>query len=509
MRAKDFFLKHHVYLYGLICLLANILAVLSSNLSSFPMPDTVPLRQWKAFMDQHGSLINTLSILCYLVPVFLCLAYAMQLRKYRHGEKGYARIMVHMPWAFAVLGISGWLSNFLLEMAALLYFRQTLRQDISFILISSVTSYIFLSIFSFTFIYFTLETLNRNIVLPALFPDGKISEIERTALSSIKRVFLFYFFSSALFPTFYLAIRLFCTKRYHVEIPNYSDFVFTGMLLCIGLVLTFLVSSYFQKPLQKLTDGAREISKGNYDTKTVICSNDEMGVLGDTFNEMTTSLKEKEFMRDTFGKIVTPQVRDYLLNENVSLGGETREVTVMFCDIRGFTTLSENMPPERIVALLNEYFTGLEKCITAHGGVINKYIGDAVMALFGAPVKLAQHADDAFAAALDMRKSLEEMNRGFAAKGFPILRFGIGIHTGRVLAGNIGAANRIEYTVIGDSVNTASRIEGLCKSYKTDLLISQSTVDALKKQAGFPSLAFVDDAAIRGRTETVKLYTVR
>ena len=211
-------------------------------------------------------------------------------------------------------------------------------------------------------------------------------------------------------------------------------------------------------------------------------------------------------MRDTFGLIVTPQIRDYLLNKNVALGGETLDVTVMFCDIRGFTSLSETMSPEKIVSFLNEYFTGLEKCITAHGGIINKYIGDAVMALFGAPLQSSTHAKDAYLASIDMRAALKEMNLQFEKEGLPEIKFGIGLHSGPVLAGNIGAANRMEYTVIGDTVNTASRIEGLCKIYKKDLLISENTAKLIFTEEE-NTLSFVDDADIRGKTEKVKVYT--
>ncbi|MBP5747109.1 MAG: adenylate/guanylate cyclase domain-containing protein, partial [Treponema sp.] len=187
---------------------------------------------------------------------------------------------------------------------------------------------------------------------------------------------------------------------------------------------------------------------------------------------------------------------------NVSLGGQKLEVTVMFCDIRGFTTLSEHMEPEAVVSLLNSYFTGLEKCIASHGGVINKYIGDAVMALFGAPLPSSTQAKDAYLAAVDMRTALSQMNKGFAEKGMPEIHFGIGLHSGPVLAGNIGASSRMEYTVIGDTVNTASRIEGLCKTYKTDLLVSETTARLLETE-----LDFVDESEIRGRKEKVKLYT--
>ena len=209
-------------------------------------------------------------------------------------------------------------------------------------------------------------------------------------------------------------------------------------------------------------------------------------------------------MRDTFGKVVDPNVRDYLMSGNVKLGGETVEVSVMFCDIRSFTAMSESMEPKDVVSLLNVYFTRLGECITKNHGIINKYIGDALMAIFGAPVHSDNHAKDAYNAALDMRKALVELNKEFEKEGKPTIRFGIGIHSGKVLAGNIGATNRMEYTVIGDTVNTASRIESLCKEYKTDLLLTESTKNMLGEVGNHLNL--VADAAIRGKEETVKLY---
>lgn len=503
MKFKRFFVKWHVYFYGLICILANVLAVLSTNISGFPMPKSKSLDLWEEFLGSHEKIISTLSLLCYFIPVILCVLYSMKAFRRKPTDKEYIKVRVHIPGAFALRGIAGWICNLLLETVFLIYFKTQHNVPITSIVIPSLASYIFLSMFSFTLTYFTLETLNRNVVLPEIYPDGNISGTERMSVSSIKNMFLFYFFSASVFPVSFLIIRIFCTKHYNIEIPDYSDFIYTGLLLFIGLILTILISRFFQKPLQKLTDSANQISSGNYDLKTVICSNDEMGVLGDSFNSMARSLKEKEFMRDTFGKIVTPQIRDYLLNENVALGGETVNVTVMFCDIRGFTTLSENMEPERIVSFLNEYFTGLEKCIASHNGVINKYIGDAVMALFGAPVRTKTHAKDAWLAACDMRRELVEMNKKFPQEGLPEIRFGIGLHTGSVLAGNIGATNRMEYTVIGDTVNTASRIEGLCKAYKKDLLISESTAKEIQGQ----DFTFVDESEIRGRKEKVRLFT--
>ena len=503
MKLKELFIRYHMIFYGLICLLANILAVQSSGISSLVMLDTETFCVQRDFVARHYFLLEGVgSALAYGIPFVLCFLYALPAARLAPDDKKKVQILVNMPGAFALRGISGWICSFLTEMAVLAYLKITQGLSIAFPLISSMTSHFFLAIFAFTLIYFTLETLNRGLVLPSLYPKGKISDTARLSLSSIRSMFIFYFVSASVFPTAFIGIRLFCVKRYGMEIDGYKDFIFALLLLALGLILTLLLSRFFQRPLEKLTGAANRISEGDYGARTLICSNDELGVLGDAFNDMASSLEEKEFIRDTFGKLVTPQVRDYLLEGNVELGGQTLDVTVMFCDIRGFTSLSESMRPGDVVALLNEYFTGLEKCIADHGGVINKYIGDAIMALFGAPVPSQTHAQDAFAAAQSMRRELVRMNESFAGRGLPQLRFGIGLHSGPVLAGNIGAASRMEYTVIGDTVNTASRIEGLCKSYGKDLLLSQSTADLLGRE-----LCFVDEADIRGRKEKVRLYT--
>lgn len=507
MKIKEFFFTHYTLFFGFFCIFANIFAVIMGNGANFVLPDKECVQIWETFILEHQTLINILSTSSYIVPFCLCFLYILPTAKLKKTDKKFIQIALHIPGVFALIGILGWVINFFIELGFLIYLKNKTGIDNSFIIISSASSMMFLAMLSFTIIFFSLETLNRNLILPHFYPEGNISNVQRMSISSIRNMFLFYFFSTSFFPTAYLGIRIFMIIRYGLKVDSYSDLIIALELLILGFILTLILSGFFSKPLKKLTDSANRIAKGDYDCTTQICTNDEMGLLGDSFNAMAKSLKEKEFMHDTFGKIVTPQVRDYLLKGHVALGGETLPVTVMFCDIRGFTTLSESMEAEKVVSLLNQYFTGLEKCITAHNGVINKYIGDAVMALFGAPVKLPNHAEEAFNAALDMRKALLKINEDFEKQGLPSINFGIGIHSGKVLAGNIGAASRMEYTVIGDTVNTASRLEGLCKTYKTDLLISQSTAEALKNPDLAQKLIFVDDALVRGKSETVKVYT--
>ena len=221
--------------------------------------------------------------------------------------------------------------------------------------------------------------------------------------------------------------------------------------------------------------------------------------------EAVINAQEMTRINTTFGKVVAPQVRDYLLSNNPDLGGKELIVTVMFCDIRGFTSLSESLDPKDVVQMLNKYFTALETPITENGGIINKYIGDAIMAVFGAPLESKTHAFDALNAAQGMRIELEKLNQEFAKNNLPQVHFGIGLNSGKVLAGNIGTENRLEYTVIGDVVNTASRIESLCKTYKTDLLLSEYTARFLDNSI---NLEFISESEIRGKEIKVKLFTL-
>jgi adenylate cyclase len=212
-------------------------------------------------------------------------------------------------------------------------------------------------------------------------------------------------------------------------------------------------------------------------------------------------------MYDTFGKVVTPEIRNWLLQGNTNLGGETVCATILFCDIRGFTTLSEQINPKQVVSLLNKYFSRMEQCIVKHNGIINKYIGDAIMAIFGVPLANQNQAIDAYKCCLDMRKTLAELNKELKAENMPQLNFGIGLHTGNVLAGNIGSTSRMEYTVIGDTVNVASRIESLCKEYNCDLLVSETTVESIVTCGGsLPQLESMGETPIRGRKTTISIY---
>jgi len=192
--------------------------------------------------------------------------------------------------------------------------------------------------------------------------------------------------------------------------------------------------------------------------------------------------------------------------DELTLGGKRSLVTVMFSDIRGFTHYSENREPEEVVAVLNEYFTAMSAIILDHGGMIDKYVGDAIMAVFGAPVAKVDDASRALDAALQMLAALDELNARWDAEGRVPLRIGVALHTGEALAGNVGSIERMDYTVIGDTVNLAARVEELNKKYGTTLLATESTVEAAGSR--FAS-RLVGETAIRGREQPIRIFTVQ
>ncbi len=217
--------------------------------------------------------------------------------------------------------------------------------------------------------------------------------------------------------------------------------------------------------------------------------------------------REKRRMKRLFGQYVSKDVYEQLVAnpELARLGGHRRDMTVLFSDIRGFTTLSETGQPEDIVQTLNEYFTRMVHLVFLHKGTLDKFVGDMVMALFGAPLSDPQHADHAVEAALDMVAELEKLNQKWKAEGRPELDIGIGINTGPMIAGNIGSDAIMSYTVIGDAVNLGSRLESLNKQYGTRIIISDATRQQLTGQYLFRPLG---DVVVKGKTKAVAIFEV-
>jgi adenylate cyclase len=227
--------------------------------------------------------------------------------------------------------------------------------------------------------------------------------------------------------------------------------------------------------------------------------------LGIIIRRYVAEEQERVRLRRTFESYVAPTVVQEIMKhpDNLRLGGERRELTILFTDIRGFTTLSENLAPEELVTVLHDFLNPMSNIVIKYGGTIDKYIGDAIMALYGAPLDLPEHARAACRSALDMVATLRDLAREWAAQGRPQFRVGVGINTGVVAVGNMGSDRLFDYTAIGDNVNLASRLEGLNKYYGTEILLSQGTVQNLN---GEFILRSTDLVQVKGKAQPLEVF---
>lgn len=285
-------------------------------------------------------------------------------------------------------------------------------------------------------------------------------------------------------------------------------FFITGLVLSGALFFIFLFSMTLTSPIEKLAELIAVVSKGNFDVKATahVKSHDEVGDLAVAFDHMTEGLKERDKVKNLFSKFHGSSVAEDLISNDIGVGGQNKEVVVFFSDIRGFTSFSEKRNPEEVVAMLNEYFGVMVAIINRHGGVVDKFIGDAIMAIWGAPKSSENDSHQAVRACIEMRRGLAELNEKRIARGEPAIMIGMGLHAGRAISGTIGSDERMEYTVIGNTVNTASRIEASTKAFGSDLLISDDVISRIGD--GFLT-DYAGAAEVKGRSEALKMYKVR
>jgi class 3 adenylate cyclase len=283
--------------------------------------------------------------------------------------------------------------------------------------------------------------------------------------------------------------------------------------LALGLIVAFALTLSLVRPLRRLLGGAAAVQGGALDTELPVTSRDEVGQLTAAFNSMVRELRAKSRIRETFGRYVDPRIVTSLIDRPDLLAGkgERRTMTMLFCDMKGFTSISEGMTPSGMVNVVNRYLATMSEPIRRHNGIIDKYIGDAIMAFWGPPFSSSEdQARLACEAALDQLERLEAFRAELPElmgikRGIPDIDMRIGIATGEVVVGNIGSDVSMSYTVMGDSVNLASRIEGVNKIYGTRILISAPTADNVRDTL---ELREIDSLLVVGKQEPQKVFEV-
>jgi adenylate cyclase len=277
-----------------------------------------------------------------------------------------------------------------------------------------------------------------------------------------------------------------------------------SLLLSVGMAL--FVARTFVRPLRRLQTSMRRVEQGELDVASNITSADEIGQLAMSFDHMVEGLRREALVRDLFGQYVTPALAEAAIERRGELDGQLVTCTVLFVDIRNFTGIAEALPATRLLKMLNEYFTRMSTVVVEENGFVNKFGGDSLLAVFGTPLGPdPDHADCGVLAALKMEKVLADFNRTQAESWLPQIMIGIGIATGDVVAGNVGSETKLEYTVIGDAVNVASRLQAMTKDLDTHILADGETARAASRLARFTP---VGEVAVRGKTRLVDVFAV-
>jgi len=273
-----------------------------------------------------------------------------------------------------------------------------------------------------------------------------------------------------------------------------------GVSAALSMWLSLVIADIVTGPVIDLRDATRRVAAGDLDVRVRVVSTDETGELAATFNAMVAGLDERERLRHAFGAFVDPAVTERVLAEGTDLAGEEVDVSVLFLDVRDFTGFAERAAPHEVVAALNELYEAVVPVIVGHRGHANKFVGDGLLAVFGAPDRHPDHAKRAVAAACEIGRLMRDGRSG-------PLRAGVGVNTGRVLVGTVGGAGRRDFTVIGDAVNTAARVQEATRETGDDVLVTEATLRAVG--AGGEGFEERPAAPLKGKADPVRLYAPR
>ena len=414
-----------------------------------------------------------------------------------------AALVALINWAMASVIMSGY--N-LIETASAETFAvasfQALRVFVGVIISGITTSAI---------VFFVVEIQTRKF-WHHFFPGGDLSKTPGALQMKLRTRMFIAFMLASIVPMILMAVLSYNKARLML-VMNPEDVIqslyhLTAFLLiaalAVAVTLSYLVSSSIVGPVKGMETAMLKVRNGDLTASAKVSANDELGVLAESFGQMIEGLRERERIKETFGRFVTPEIAQAILENPPVPGGENTEVSILFSDVRNYTTICEQLRPKEVIALLNDYFSYMVQAVEKHHGLVYQFVGDGIMAVFGAPVKLQDHANCAVKSALEMMDALNRFNAEIRS-GLPPIRIGIGINTGPVVAGIIGTEQRMEYRVVGDSVNLAARIEALNKEFHTDVLISRSTVEQLKDN--FKLKAF-QPVKVKGKEDHVRVYEV-
>ncbi|HYC01122.1 MAG TPA: adenylate/guanylate cyclase domain-containing protein [Candidatus Limnocylindrales bacterium] len=430
------------------------------------------------------------------------------------------RRAVSAPLAFAAAGFCGWLFSVPLFMGiTFATFGRWTPELASQHLFSPIINGYLAAVLS----YFAVDAVFRMSVYPRVFPHGRLADVPGTFRLGVRGRVAVLMTALSFIPMFImLGLARAAAVRWErgldprellSELTRASEATFAVYVLA-GMGLAMIVTRSLTAPLEFMATALQRVQRGDLNVRIPVSSADEVGTLEDGVNDLVAALRDRERILQTFGRVVEPSVRDRLLSGRVERGGERRRATVLFCDLRGFTSLSEQHGAEEAVETLNDFFAVITAWVHECGGFVDKFIGDAVLVVFGLfddeqeAKRSGYGAVAAVRCACGIKERLSDLNERRRRAGKPPLAVTNAVHTGEVVAGVIGSADRHEYTVVGDTVNVAARLQVAAKDHG-GTVISEATCALVRQSGQELDVARSELITLRGRNEPVSVYFLK
>lgn len=495
-------------------LVGSVFNILYNSQQIEPLLSDQQMARFESCWQWFNMVIYPLAVILFLIPIIQLRPIHRDLIDGRSVSedvlKTSQRKVVNLPWWFLAVASVGWLICIPVFPLALASLDEPLSSNV---VVHLTTSFLIASLIAVTHSFFAVELVIQQTLFPVFFQTGTPANVPGTAPMTISQRGLMWSASAVVSPVLSLVLLILVPDA--TESAPAFALVVAAVAVSFGMATSLLLGRLVATPVLELKRASLAVAEGDFSAQIKTLRADEFGMLINQFNSMITGLAERERLQATFGRHVGREAAKQILaaqdgvdykSASGTLGGTKQLITVMFADVRNFTAQSADAPVDDVIAGLNLMFGEAVKIVEKHDGMINKFLGDGFMAIFGSggvPSSDRQHADAAVEAGCELLARIDALKEDFEKLGWSQMKIGVGINTGIAMVGSIGAPERHEYTAMGDTVNVAARVEALTKSTGYDLLITGTTYDALSTAKNFVELPRQN---VKGKSTSLQIY---
>ena len=507
-RSWGFLQRHGLLLVAMSPIVANLIGsvfnILYNQTQIEPLLSERQVERFEATWQVFNVVIYPLAVVCWGMPMFMLRGTHRALLRGKTVDADRLlkaqRYIVNLPWWILTVSALGWLICIPVFPAALHSVPEPLSMDVVWHLIAS---FVTASLIAITHSFFAVEIVSQAALFPVFFRKENPADVPGAIPLNLTARAMMYAVSAVVSPVVSLVLLMLIPKASQ-QMPMFV--VAVGVVaVAFGLSTAWMRGKLDSEPVKKLKKAAMRVTDGDLDVRVNLLRADDFGLLIERFNLMVEGLREKEHLQETFGCHVGEEAARQILKQGDSLVGREQTISVMFVDVRNFTEHSSHHSPQEVVSALNVFFSNAVEIVESHGGMVNKFLGDGFMALFGVGAESDDHAMRSVEAGQAMLCCLDEATRELEQAGWPDFKIGIGINSGPAIVGSIGSPKRQEYTAIGDTVNVAARVEALTKSVGHLLLVTEATRRLLSDDV---PLTRLPPQEVKGKGKPLQIFAV-